>query len=127
MEIAERFVELFPRVCVFDRQTQTSLRRAGATRAECRAPEIEHRQRYFQTFAGAGREYFPSAPSRRATRIARLPCRGFPSSASAPRASRSPGMSGVTRKAVIAVLSDPGHRRPRHDRQAPAAIAALVM
>src|SRR5207248_7780738 len=49
MKITERFVELFSRVCVFDRQTQTSLGRARATRAECCASEIENRQRYFQT------------------------------------------------------------------------------
>jgi len=34
MKIAERFIELFPRVCVLDRQFQTRLGCAGAARAE---------------------------------------------------------------------------------------------
>src|SRR5437660_12755367 len=50
MKIAERFVELFSGVRVLDRQLQTRLRRAGATRAEGCAAEIEHRQCDFKTF-----------------------------------------------------------------------------
>src|SRR5947207_14947551 len=50
MKIAERFVELFSRVRVLDRELQTGLLRTGATRAKCRAAEIEHRQRDFETF-----------------------------------------------------------------------------
>src|SRR5262249_26066178 len=58
MKITECFVELFPRVCVFDGQTQTSLCRTGATRAECCAPEIENRQRDFEAFAWRPEDVF---------------------------------------------------------------------
>ena len=45
MKIAERFVELFPRVRVLHRQLQARLGRAGATGAERRPAKVEDRQR----------------------------------------------------------------------------------
>jgi len=54
----------------------------------------------FKTFAQRSEKYFPrNSNVPHAKR--QLPCHGFPSSASAPRASSNPGMSGVTRKAVM--------------------------
>src|SRR5436853_6846504 len=50
MKIAKRFVELFPGVRVLDRELQTGLGRTGATRAECCAAELEHRQRDFKAY-----------------------------------------------------------------------------
>ena len=74
MKIAEGLVELLPRVRVFDREFQASLRRAGATRAEGRPPKIENGQRDLQTFAERSENIFfrhlhlahRESPSRRA-------------------------------------------------------------
>ena len=49
--MAERLVELFSRVRVFDCETQAGFGRASATRAERRPPEIEHCQCDLQPFA----------------------------------------------------------------------------
>src|SRR5262249_17746237 len=58
VKIAERLVELFPRVRVFDCQIETSFRRAGATSAERGAPEIQNRERDFQTLAERAENVF---------------------------------------------------------------------
>jgi hypothetical protein len=51
VKLAERLVELLARVRVFNREFQAALCAAGAAGTECRAAEIEHRQRDAQTFA----------------------------------------------------------------------------
>src|SRR5207302_9877408 len=71
----KRFVELFPGVRVLDRELQTGLGRTGATRAECCAAEIEHRQRDLETFPWRSENIFlwhfnvaqRETPRRRAT------------------------------------------------------------
>ena len=47
VKFTKRFVELFPRMRVLDRQAQTGFGRSCATRAKCRPPKIEHCQCHF--------------------------------------------------------------------------------
>ena len=113
-KFAQRLVELLARVRVLDRQSQDRSwpRRCNTRRKLCarnRAPSARP-----SVLCLSGREYFPSAlctsrSAKRPVAVPRIPSFGMRASSIS-----KPGMSGVTRNAVIAVLPDSGHRRARH-------------
>ena len=51
IELAQRFLELPPRIRVCDRELQARFRATGATRAKSGPSEVQHRQRHLQAFA----------------------------------------------------------------------------
>ena len=111
---------------MFDREPQTGLGRAGATGAESRASEIQNRERDAQTFAERAENIFLRHPHIRASQIGRW--RSRESRAFGMRGSSivNPGMSGVTRNAVIASCPLPG-TGVRAMTVSTCAIEALVM
>ena len=106
-------------------ESQTGFRRARAARAESCPAKIEHRQRDLQPFADRAENIFlwdgHVRNASRAVAVPRIPSFGMRASMIS-----NPGISGVTRNAVIAVLSEPG-TGVRAITVSTCAIAALVM